>query len=149
MTVPGSAIVLPDVQELLPHRYPFLLVDRITALDPGRRVEGVKRVTGNEWFQVGTGDARLAMPNVLIVEALAQLSAGILVGLVDGGRGAIGYFMGMNRVRFRGVASAGDELVLTAELMRFRRGVCCTRVTAMVDGRCIVTAELTTVLRAA
>ena len=149
MTAGSSTIVLPEVLELLPHRYPFLLVDRITSLDPGRRVEGVKHVTGNEWFQTGTGDARLAMPGVLIVEALAQLSAGILVGLVDGAAGAIGYFMGMDRVRFRGVAAPGDEIALTAELVRFRRGVCCTRVAAAVDGRCIVTAVLTTVLRAA
>lgn len=149
MTVPGSAIVLPDVQGLLPHRYPFLLVDRVTAIDPGRRVEGIKRVTGNEWFQIGTGDARLAMPHVLIVEALAQLSAGILIGLVDGAAGAIGYFMGMSRVRFRGIASPGDEIVLTAELLHFRRGICRTRVTASVDGCRIVTAELTTIVRAA
>lgn len=145
----GSAIVLPDVQGLLPHRYPFLLVDRITAVDPGRRVDGIKRVTGNEWFQIGTGDARLSMPHVLIVEALAQLSAGILIGLVDGASGAIGYFMGMSRVRFRGDAVAGDELALTAELLHFRRGICRTRVTASVEGRCIVSAELTTIVRAA
>lgn len=149
MTVPDSTLVLPDVQGLLPHRYPFLLVDRVTAIDPGRRVEGIKRVTGNEWFQIGTGDARLPMPNVLIVEALAQLSAGILIGLVNGASGAIGYFMGMRRVRFRGIAVAGDEIVLTAQLLDFRRGICRTRVAASVDGRCIVTAELTTIVRAA
>jgi 3-hydroxyacyl-[acyl-carrier-protein] dehydratase len=149
MTASDSASVLPDVQGLLPHRYPFLLVDRITAIDPGRRVEGIKRVTGNEWFQIGTGDARLPMPNVLVVEALAQLSAGILIGLVDGAAGAIGYFMGMNRVRFRGAAAPGDEIGLVAELLHFRRGICRTRVVASVDGRRIVTAELTTIVRAA
>jgi 3-hydroxyacyl-[acyl-carrier-protein] dehydratase len=139
---------LPDVRALLPHRYPFLLVDRVTALDPGRRAEGIKRVTGGEWFLGGAAPAG-AMPGGLVVEALAQLSGAVIVGLVDGAAGAVGYFLGLDRVRYRGAARAGDEIRLVVELLRFRRGICRTRGEAWVDGRRIVRAELTTALRAA
>jgi 3-hydroxyacyl-[acyl-carrier-protein] dehydratase len=142
----SATVVLPDVQELLPHRYPFLLVDRITALEPGRRAVGVRRVTADEWF---TGKAgAYEMPNTLVLEALAQLSGAVLVGLLNNAPGAIGYFVGMQRVKFRGTARAGDELVLECTLMQFKRGLCKTRTVASVNGKPIVRAELTTVLRA-
>jgi 3-hydroxyacyl-[acyl-carrier-protein] dehydratase len=136
---------LPDVQELLPHRYPFLLVDRITAITPGKRAAGVRRVTADEWFM---GKAsQYEMPNTLVLEALAQLSGAILVGLIQGAPGAVGYFVGMQRVRFRGTARAGDELMLECNLLQFKRGICKTAAVASVNGRAIVRAELTTVLR--
>jgi 3-hydroxymyristoyl/3-hydroxydecanoyl-(acyl carrier protein) dehydratase len=141
---------LPDVETLLPHRHPFLLIDRITALNPGRRAEGIKRVTGDEWCvdaMLGAPDSGLA--GGLVVEALAQLSAAVMLGLVDESTGAVGYFMGADRVRFRGTARAGDELHLTVELLRFRRGICRTRGEAWVGARRIVRAELTTVIRPA
>jgi 3-hydroxyacyl-[acyl-carrier-protein] dehydratase len=140
-----------DPLELLPHRWPLLLVDRITALDPGRRVEGVKRVTGGEWFFGEAAPERggPAMPNGLILEALAQLSAAVMVGLADAAPGAVGYFMGIDRVRYRGEARPGDELRLSVELMKFRRGLCRTLGEARVGGKRIVRAELTTVIRAA
>ena len=150
-----SPVPLPDPLELLPHRYPFLLVDRITALDPGRRAEGIKRVTGGEWFFIGAGSEpgtlppAMGMPGGLVVEALAQLSAAVMIGLVDDAAGAVGYFMGLDRVRYRGTARAGDEIRLVVELLRFRRGLCRTRGEAWVNGRRIVRAELTTVLRPA
>lgn len=140
-----SITALPDVQELLPHRYPFLLVDQITALDPGRHVVGLRQVTADEWF---TGKAsQYEMPNTLVLEALAQLSGAILVGLANSPAGAVGYFVGMQRVRFRGVARAGEALRLECSLLQFKRGICRTAAVASVDGRRIVRAELTTVLR--
>ena len=140
-----SDVALPSVLELLPHRYPFLLVDRILAIDPGRRAVGVRRVTADEWF---TGKAgQYEMPNTLILEALAQLSGAVLVGLVAGAEGAVGYFVGMQRVKFRGIARAGDELKLECTLLQFKRGICKTAAVATIDGRRIVRAQLTTVLR--
>lgn len=136
---------LPDVQELLPHRYPFLLVDRITALTPGKRAVGVRRVTADEWFTGKAGSYE--MPNTLVLEALAQLSGAILVGLIQGSPGAVGYFVGMQRVRFRGNARAGDELILECNLLQFKRGICKTSAVASIHGHDIVRAELTTVLR--
>ncbi|MBL0937764.1 MAG: beta-hydroxyacyl-ACP dehydratase [Gemmatimonadaceae bacterium] len=139
-----------DPRDLLPHRYPFLLLDRIESVQRGRRAVGIKQVTGSEWLIVGTrhGAAPRAMPHLLIVEALAQLSAAVVDGVHDYGPGAIGYFMGFDRVRFRGEAVPGDTLVLTVELLQFRRGICRTRGTATVDGRDLVRAHLTTVVRA-
>ncbi len=95
---------------LLPHRFPLLLVDRITSVEPGKRATGVKTVTGNEWSSVGSSrDAGAqSMPHLLIVEALAQLSAAVLVTLLEGSAGAIGYFLGINNVRFRSRAAPGD-----------------------------------------
>jgi 3-hydroxyacyl-[acyl-carrier-protein] dehydratase len=145
----ADAAPLPDIHALLPHRYPFLLVDRITALDPGKRVEGVKHVTGSEWMLRADRSPPPAagMPSLLVVEALAQLSAAILVSLVPGGEGVVGYFMGMDGVRFRGSAHAGDVIRLRVELLQFRRGICRLRGTATVDEREIVRAQLTTVVR--
>ena len=138
-------VALPEVQELLPHRYPFLLVDRITAIVPGKRAVGVRQVTADEWF---TGQAgSYEMPNTLILEALAQLSGAVLIGLAEQVVGAVGYFVGMQRVKFRGVARAGDEIVLECNLLQFKRGICKTAVTASVNGRRIVRAQITTVLR--
>ena len=144
-----------DALALLAHRYPFLLIDRITALEKGKRAEGIKRVTGNEWFLSGAGAngsypvGTASMPSGLVVEALAQLTAAVLLGLVDEGAGAIGYFMGIDRVRYRGAARPGDEIRLEVQLLRFRRGICWTRGDAWVGSKRIVRAELTTAIRPA
>lgn len=141
----------PEPLTLLPHRYPLLLVDRITGVEPGKRATGVKTVTGNEWSTIGSsrdGGAQ-AMPHLLIVEALAQLSAAVLVTLLEGSEGAVGYFLGITNVRFRGRAAPGDLLELSIELQQFKRGVCKTHGVARV-GRCdIVRADLTTIIRVA
>lgn len=142
-----------DLLAILPHRYPLLLVDAITELEPGRRAVGVKCVTGGEWcagapFAPGTAPSA-AMPHGLIVEALAQLSAAILVGLVESGAGAVGYFLGFDNVRYRGAARPGDELRLEITLRQFRRGVCRTHGTAHVGRTLLVRADLTTVVRPA
>jgi len=150
-----SAFALQDISDLLPHRYPFLLVDRITSLDPGKRAEGVKRLTMGDWFlgeaipDPGQRAPQLAMPNGLVVEALAQLSAAILIGLVDSGSGVVGYFLGLDRVRYRGIAGPGDDLHLVVELRQFRRGICRLHGDATVNDRRIVRAELTIVVRPA
>ena len=135
-----------DVLSVLPHRYPFLFVDRIRVIEPGRRALGIKRVTGSEWF----GESELPngeMPGLLVVEALAQTSAGVLIGLLDGSAGAIGYFAGADRVKFRTLPRAGDTLVMSVELVWYRRGVARVRGTATVNGRLSTRASFTTVVR--
>ena len=144
-----------DTQALLAHRYPFLLIDRITAVEDGVSAEGIKLVTGNEWFFGGRGAGggfpmgTRAVPGALVVEALAQLTAAVLLGLVDESEGAVGYFMGLDQVRYRGFAKPGDEIRLTAKLLRFRRGICRTRGEAWVNEKRIVRAEITTAVRPA
>ncbi len=143
--------MLPDPLTLLPHRFPLLMVDRITAVEPGRRATGIKTVTGNEWTSVGSSHDAGAqeMPHLLIVEALAQLSAALLVTLIEGGAGAIGYFLGINNVRCRGRAAPGDVLELSIELRNFKRGLCRTHGVARVGDLDVVRADLTTIIRAA
>ena len=150
MTSP-AAPPYPQPLTLLPHRFPLLLVDRITSVEPGKRATGVKTVTGNEWSSIGSNRdaAALEMPHLLIVEALAQLSAALLVTLIDGGAGSIGYFLGITNVRFRGRAAPGDVLDLTIDLLQYKRGVCRTRGSARVGTQEIVRADLTTIMKAA
>lgn len=133
---------------VLAHRYPFLLVDKLRVVERGRRALGLKRVTGAEWFGAASADAVREMPGLLVVEALAQTSAGVLLGLLDGGSGAIGYFAAAQRIRFRALPRAGDTLLLSVELVWFRRGVARLKGAATVDGRLAASAEFTAVVRA-
>ena len=137
------------ILRVLAHRYPFLLVDTVNVLEPGRRVEGIKRVTGGEWFGAAWLPGNLAMPNTLVIEALAQTSAALLLGLVDEHAGVVGYFAAIERVRLRDPAVAGDTLVLRVELESFRRGVAHLAGRATVDGRRVATASFTTIVRPA
>lgn len=139
-----------DPRALLPHRYPFLLVDTIDEVVAGKSARGTKLVTGSEWLIVGTrgSHAQRAMPHLLIVEALAQLSAAVLHGLLPESDRVLGYFMGINRARFRGAAAPGDLLALHVELRQFRRGICKTRGTAHVGQQQIVRVDITSILQA-
>ncbi|MCZ6636511.1 MAG: 3-hydroxyacyl-ACP dehydratase FabZ [bacterium] len=120
------------IQKILPHRYPFLLVDRIVELESGQRVVGIKNVSANEPFFVGHFPGRPIMPGVLIVEALAQ-TAGILMG--EGGD-RIPLFMGIDKARFRRQVVPGDQLRLEVEMVQSRRNIC------KVNGRAYVGKEL-------
>ena len=133
------------LEALLPHRYPFLLVDRIDVLDPGRHVVGFKRLSSDEWWTENVRE----IPLVLVLEALAQTSGALVREVAGGAAGAIAYFMGADRVRFRHAARAGDDLRLDLRLTHWRRGLCKTRGVASIGERIVVTAELTTIVRPA
>ena len=135
-----------DIIRILPHRYPFLLVDRITELEPDKRVVGIKNVTANEPFFEGHFPGRPVMPGVLIVEAMAQVG-GVLARLsvpetLEAGKESSIYFMSMDKVKFRRPVVPGDQLVF--ELIPVRRGsrVWKMRGTARVDGEIVAEAEL-------
>ena len=132
---------------VLAHRYPFLLVDRLRIVEPGRRALGLKRITGGEWLGNTASVPGGAMPGLLIVEALAQTSAGVLVGLLDGASGAIGYFAAARRVRFRTLPRPGDTLLLSVELVQYRRGVARLEGVATIDGTLSTSAEFTAIVR--
>src|SRR6478609_1481776 len=135
------------VQRLLAHRHPFLLVDKIDVLEAGRRVIGIKRLTAGEWWSSPTPATPIAFP--LVVEALAQTGAALLIDLVDTASGAVGYFMGADHVRFRHSARAGDTLRLDVTLRQWKRGICKTRGVATVGDLVVATADLTTIVRGA
>ena len=136
-----------DVLGVLAHRYPFLLVDRLRVIEPGRRAVGIKRVTSGDWWSDATVAGSQDMPGTLVVEALAQTSAAVLIGLLDGASGAIGYFASADRVRFRSLPQAGDTLVMSVELLQYRRGVARLRGIASVSGRLAASADFTAIVR--
>jgi 3-hydroxyacyl-[acyl-carrier-protein] dehydratase len=136
-----------DALDVLGHRYPFLLVDRLRVVEPGRRALGLKRVTAGDWWSESAESGAWEMPGTLVVEALAQTSAAVLIGLLDGSSGAIGYFAAADRVRFRSLPRAGDTLIMAVELVWYRRGVARLRGVASVEGRLAVSANFTTVVR--
>ena len=136
-----------DVLDVLGHRYPFLLVDRLRVVQPGRRALGLKRVTAGDWWSEASDSGAWEMPGTLVVEALAQTSAAVLVGLLNESSGAVGYFAAADRVRFRSLPRVGDTLILSVELVWYRRGVARLRGAASVDGRLAVSANFTTVVR--
>ena len=135
------------ILDVLPHRYPFLLVDRVLELEPGVRAAGIKQVTINEWFFQGHFPGQPVMPGVLIVEALAQVGAVALLSQADHA-GKIVYFAGIDGVRFRRPVVPGDTLHLTVELTRLRGRVGKGRGEARVDGRLAAEGELTFALAA-
>jgi 3-hydroxyacyl-[acyl-carrier-protein] dehydratase len=121
------------IQRVIPHRYPFLLVDRITELKPGQRAVGLKQVSMGDPFFPGHFPGYPVMPGVLIVEALAQVGAVALLTM-DDFKGKMALFAGIDNVRFRRQVRPGDTLVLTVELGQLRRSIGTGTGTATVDG---------------
>lgn len=132
-TEPTTILDSVAIQKILPHRFPFLLVDRIIELEPGKRAVGLKNVTINEHFFQGHFPQYPVMPGVLIVEALAQ-TGGIALGTLDEYKGRIAFFAGIDKVRFKRQVKPGDILRLEAELTQLRRSIGTATVTATVDG---------------
>ncbi|WP_173068972.1 3-hydroxyacyl-ACP dehydratase FabZ [Sulfurimicrobium lacus] len=133
-----------EVLEHLPHRYPFLLVDRVLTCEPGKSIEAIKNVTINEPFFQGHFPHHPVMPGVLIMEALAQ-AAGILSFKTMGTKpdeNSVFYFVGIDNARFKKPVTAGDQLHLHIEIMRQMRGIWKFKAEAKVDGEVVAEAEL-------
>jgi beta-hydroxyacyl-ACP dehydratase FabZ len=131
------------IMEMLPHRYPFLLVDRVIKLIPDDQIVALKNVTINEPFFQGHFPAKPVMPGVLIIEAMAQ-AGGILAYETASSekRNRLIYFMGMDKVRFRKMVFPGDQIILKAKILKFRSKVAKMSGTATVDGQLVAEAEL-------
>ena len=131
-----------DIQQIIPHRWPFLLVDRVVEMEEGVRAVGVKNVTINEPFFQGHFPGYPIMPGVLIVEALAQVGAVALLSLPEN-KGKIGFFAGIDGFRFRRPVVPGDSLRLEVTLTKMRGPVGKGSAKAIVEGKTVAEGELT------
>jgi UDP-N-acetylglucosamine acyltransferase len=144
--VPFPPLKMPlgydEICQILPHRYPFLLVDRLVELEPGVRCVGIKNVTANEEYFLGHFPGHPVMPGVLMLEAMAQV-AGVLILVSRNTPGALSYFAAMEKVRFRQPVRPGDQLVAEAQLEVLRGPYCKVHVEGRVDGQVVVEADYT------
>ncbi len=131
-----------EIQQILPHRYPFLLVDKIVELEPGKSAKGIKCVSANEMQFMGHFPQMHVMPGVLIIEALAQTGACAIL-CEEENKGKIAFFGGIKNARFRKQVVPGDVLELSCEIISRRGPVGIGKACATVDGKIAVTAELT------
>ena len=140
-------IEIKEIMTILPHAYPFLLVDRIVEMELGKRIVGIKNVTFNEPFFQGHFPHRPIMPGVLIVEAMAQ-TAGVLAfeSMPEADRKRPVYFLGIDNVRFRKVVIPGDQLRLELEITKHRQAIWGFKGKALVDGKLVTEAELLAML---
>jgi beta-hydroxyacyl-ACP dehydratase FabZ len=134
------------IVDCLPHRYPFLLVDRVLELAPGQRVVAIKNVTINEPFFIGHFPGAPVMPGVLIVEALAQAGAILLLHDMPDRASKLVYFTGIDKTRFRYPVTPGDQLVLTVDVINRRSRSCKMRGRAEVAGNLAVETEVLSAL---
>jgi 3-hydroxyacyl-[acyl-carrier-protein] dehydratase len=137
---------IKEIQEILPHRYPFLLVDKIESIEPGVKAVGYKNVTINEPFFQGHFPGEPVMPGVLIIEALAQVGAVAMLSL-DEFKGKIGYFTGIDRAKFRKKVLPGDVLRLEVEIIKRKGPVGIGKAIAYVEDKKAAEAELSFIIQ--
>jgi len=134
-----------EIQKIIPHRYPFLLVDRILEVTPGERAVGIKNVTINEPFFQGHFPGNPIMPGVLIVEAMAQV-AGVAGLLAPENKGKLGLFAGIEKMKFKKQVTPGDILVMEAVFLAMKMGVWRVKVSAKVDNKIAAEGEIRVVI---
>lgn len=130
-----------DIKKLLPHRYPFLLVDRVLELVPKERIVALKNVTVNENFFNGHFPSKPVMPGVLIIECMAQV-AGLVMLTEEAHRGKVPYFTGIDNARFRKPIIPGDQIIIEVEVIKIKGNVGRVKAIAKVDNQIATEAEL-------
>ena len=142
-----TVIGVEEIMKILPHRYPFLLVDRVLELEPRKRIVGIKNVTINEPFFQGHFPGHPIMPGVLIVEAMAQVGGILLMGTVDDPETKVVYFMSIDSVKFRRPVRPGDQIRFELDLVQARGMVCKMTGVAKVDGDVVCEAQMAAMVR--
>lgn len=145
----GSGMVygIEDIMKVLPHRYPFLLVDRIVEIEDGKRIVGLKNVTINEPFFQGHFPGHPIMPGVLIIEAMAQVGGMLLMGSVQEPDTKVVYFMSLDNVKFRRPVKPGDQIRFELEVVQIRGKICKMRGVGKVDGEIVAEADMAAMVR--
>ena len=138
---------IEDIMKVLPHRYPFLLVDRILEIEEKKRIVGLKNVTINEPFFQGHFPGHPIMPGVLIIEAMAQVGGMLLLGSVPDPDTKVVYFMSLDNVKFRRPVKPGDQLRFELDVVQLRGTVCKMRGVGKVDGEVVVEADMAATIR--
>lgn len=131
-----------DVLKIIPHRYPFMMVDRVEVVEEGRYCVGVKCVSANELYFHGHFPEKPIMPGVLMLEGMAQTAAAMMMNLPET-KGRLGVFAGITRAKFRRQVVPGDVLKMHVEIVRFKNPICKVRAQAWVGDAPAVEAELT------
>lgn len=142
-----QVIGIEEIMKVLPHRYPFLLVDRVIEYEEGKRVVGIKNVTINEPFFQGHFPGHPIMPGVLIIEAMAQVGGILLMGTVPDPDSKVVYFTSLNDVKWRKPVRPGDQLRFELEVIQIRGPMCRMRGVAKVEGNIVCEAEMSAMLR--
>ena len=137
-----SVYTAKEIMEIIPHRYPFMLIDTIEELDQGVRALGKKCVSFNEPYFAGHFPGNPVMPGVLIIEALAQVGAVAILGLPEW-KGKTAYFVGIDKCRFKQKVHPGDVLMLETKIIKVKGPIGVGEATATVDGKVAAKAELT------
>jgi 3-hydroxyacyl-[acyl-carrier-protein] dehydratase len=133
---------IQKIQSLLPHRYPFLLVDRVVECEPGKRLAAIKNVTVNEPFFHGHFPSKPVMPGVLLIEAMAQATGLLAMESADVPKEAIYYLVGVDKARFKSPVVPGDQVRLEVEVLKHRRDIWVFAAEAKVDGKMVASAEI-------
>jgi len=139
-------LTINDILKILPHRYPMLLVDRVVEIDEGKRIVGIKNVTANEQFFQGHFPGAPVMPGVLIVEAMAQCCAVLILRDIPDRDEKLFLFGGVDKARFRRPVVPGDQLRMECEVLQRRSNTIKVKGTATVDGNVVAEAEMLSIM---
>ena len=139
-------LTIQEILKLVPHRYPMLLIDRILEIEPGKRIVGLKNVTANEQFFQGHFPGAPVMPGVLIVEAMAQCSAVLILRDIPDRDQKLFLFGGVDKARFRRPVVPGDQLRMECEVLQRRSNTIKVKGTATVDGNVVAEAEMLSIM---
>ena len=143
----NNVLGIEEIMKVIPHRYPFLLVDRILEIEAGKRIVGLKNVTINEPFFQGHFPGHPIMPGVLIIEAMAQVGGMLLMGSVDDPESKVVYFMSLDNVKWRRPVKPGDQIRFELEVLQIRGRICRMNGLAKVDGELVAEAEMAAMVR--
>ena len=136
-----SKMTKKDIENIIPHRAPFLLIDEILEIEPGKRIKGVKHVSEEEYYFKGHFPGNPIMPGVLQVETIAQAGA-VAVLILPENKGKLVLFAGIDKARFKRMVKPGDELIIEVEIESFRRNIGKGKGKATVDGKLACTADI-------